>query len=254
MSRKSRAKQPKPDFQQGRSKSYRNRQRPVDDSLGYEPVEIIAVLERRVVEPLHALTRAQGMYMASIEDNIITFGVGPAGTGKSYIAAGMAADKLANKEIDRIIITRPCVEAGESLGFLPGELEEKYDPYIAPFRDILNERLGKSTVEYLIKRKRIDARPLSYMRGVTFKHCWAILDEAQNATPAQMKMFLTRIGENCKVIIDGDLEQKDIRMQSGLDDAIRRLEGLRRVGVVEFTVEDIVRSGIVRDVIRAYAA
>lgn len=220
----------------------------------FEPIEIIAIPEQRIAEPLHAITRAQDRYMASIRDNIITFGIGPAGTGKSYIAAAMAADMLREKKIDKIIITRPAVEAGESFGFLPGELEEKYAPYIDPFRDILNERLGKSQVAYLIKHKRIEARPLAFMRGCTLKNCWAILDEAQNTTPSQIKLFLTRIGENCKVIVDGDIDQNDIKSYSGLADAVIRLASTKRVGIVDFGVEDIVRSGIVRDIIRAYAA
>lgn len=175
-------------------------------------------------------------------------------THNTFVAAAMAADMLREKKIDKIIITRPAVEAGESFGFLPGELEEKYAPYIDPFRDILNERLGKSQVEYLIKHKRIEAKPLAFMRGCTLKNCWAILDEAQNTTPSQMKLFLTRIGENCKVIVDGDTEQKDIKSYSGLADAVIRLASTKRVGIVDFSPEDIVRSGIVRDIIKAYAA
>lgn len=215
--------------------------------------EIAPVTEKKILEPIRAITEAQGHYVCSILNNIVTFGIGPAGTGKSYVAAGLAADKLRDGEIDKIIITRPGVEAGESFGFLPGELEEKYAPYIEPFRDILNERLGKSHVEYLLKHKRIEAKPLAYMRGMTFKNAWIILDEAQNTTPAQMKLFLTRIGHNCTVIIDGDIAQTDIKGKSGLDDAVRRLAKVSRVGVVEFTPDDIVRSGIVKDIIAAYA-
>lgn len=219
----------------------------------YEPVEIVAIPERRTVEPFYPMTTAQARYAQSIIDNTITFGVGPAGTGKSYVALALAAERLQNKEIDKIIITRPAVEAGENFGFLPGELEEKYAPYLDPFRDILSERLGKSHVEYLIKHKRIEAKPLAFMRGITLKNCWAILDEAQNTSPAQMKLFLTRIGENCKVIVDGDCEQKDIKIRSGLSDAVDRFQNTRKIGIVEFSENDIVRSGIVRDVIRAYA-
>ena len=210
-------------------------------------------IERRVLEPIQALTKAQGAYITAILENVITFGIGPAGTGKSYVVAGLAADMLREKKIDRILLTRPGVEAGEKFGFIPGELEEKYAPYIEPFRDIFNERLGRSQVEYLIKHKRICAMPLAFMRGRTFKNCWAILDEAQNTTPSQMKLFLTRIGDNCKVIIDGDIEQKDITTQSGLSDAVNKLKNTRKVGIVEFTVEDVVRSGIVKDILRAYS-
>lgn len=210
-------------------------------------------IERRVLEPIQALTKAQGAYITAILENVITFGIGPAGTGKSYVVAGLAADMLREKKIDRIILSRPGVEAGEKFGFIPGELEEKYAPYIEPFRDIFNERLGRSQVDYLIKHKRICAMPLAFMRGRTFKNCWAILDEAQNTTPGQMKLFLTRIGDNCKVIIDGDIEQKDITTQSGLSDAVNKLKNTRKVGIVEFTVEDVVRSGIVKDILRAYS-
>jgi phosphate starvation-inducible PhoH-like protein len=210
-------------------------------------------IERRVLEPIQALTKAQGAYITAILENVITFGIGPAGTGKSYVVAGLAADMLREKKIDRILLTRPGVEAGEKFGFIPGELEEKYAPYIEPFRDIFNERLGRSQVDYLIKHKRICAMPLAFMRGRTFKNCWAILDEAQNTTPGQMKLFLTRIGDNCKVIIDGDIEQKDITTQSGLSDAVNKLKNTRKVGIVEFTVEDVVRSGIVKDILRAYS-
>jgi len=221
----------------------------------FELLDIVdLVVERKVLEPIQALTKAQGAYINAILDNIITFGIGPAGTGKSYVVAGLAADMLREKKIDRILLTRPGVEAGEKFGFIPGELEEKYAPYIEPFRDIFNERLGRSQVDYLIKHKRICAMPIAFMRGRTFKNCWAILDEAQNTTPGQMKLFLTRIGDNCKVIIDGDIEQKDIPTQSGLSDAVSRLQHTKKVGIVEFTVEDVVRSGIVKDIIRAYSS
>ena len=219
---------------------------PADNFEQYRPVQ-------REITPLRALTEAQGHYLNAIESSIITFGIGPAGTGKTYVAAGYAADQLRNGEIEKIIITRPGVEAGESFGFLPGELEEKYAPYIEPFRDVLNERLGKSQVDYFMSHGRIIASPLSFMRGKTFKDCVVILDEAQNTTPTQIKLFLTRIGQNCKVIVDGDIDQKDISGLSGLEDAVKRLKRVPSVRVVEFEVEDIVRSGIVRDIIEAYA-
>lgn len=236
--------------------SYRRRDgRKKSRNDDFELLDIVdLVVERKVFEPIQAITKAQGAYINAILDNVITFGIGPAGTGKSYVVAGLAADMLREKKIDRILLTRPGVEAGEKFGFIPGELEEKYAPYIEPFRDIFNERLGRSQVDYLIKHKRICAMPIAYMRGRTFKNCWAILDEAQNTTPGQMKLFLTRIGDNCKVIIDGDIEQKDIPTQSGLSDAVTRLKHTRKVGIVEFTVEDVVRSGIVKDIIKAYSS
>ena len=239
-----------------REMTYRRREgRKVSKNDDFELLDIVdLVVERKVLEPIQALTKAQGAYINAILDNVITFGIGPAGTGKSYVVAGLAADMLREKKIDRILLTRPGVEAGEKFGFIPGELEEKYAPYIEPFREIFNERLGRSQVDYLIKHKRICAMPIAFMRGRTFKNCWAILDEAQNTTPGQMKLFLTRIGDNCKVIIDGDIEQKDIPTQSGLSDAVSRLKHTRKVGIVEFTVEDVVRSGIVKDVIKAYSS
>lgn len=207
---------------------------------------------KRAKEPISAMTEAQAHYILSIEQNQLTFGTGPAGTGKTYVAGALAAEALAERETDKVIITRPAVEAGESLGFLPGELEEKFDPYFQPFRDVLEERLGASFVEYLIKIGRIEALPLAYMRGKTFKNCWVVLDEAQNTTPVQMKLFLTRIGKNSKIIVNGDTTQKDIRGESGLVDAIERLEGLKSVGFVEFGREDIVRSGLVQDIVDRY--
>lgn len=209
---------------------------------------------KKEVAPLRAYTEAQEAYLNSIDNNIITFAVGPAGTGKTFIAGAYAAQLLKDGKIDRIIITRPGVEAGESFGFLPGELEEKYLPYIEPFKDVLDERLGKSQVTYFLAHKVIIASPLGFMRGKSFKNCMIILDEAQNATPTQMKLFLTRIGENCKVVVDGDISQKDISGTSGLADAIDRLRKIGSVGVVEFGIEDIVRSGICKDIIKAYAA
>ena len=150
---------------------------------------------KRSLEPLHPLNAAQSRYMVAINNHQLTFGEGPAGTGKSFVCVAMAAAALAQGTIKRLTITRPAVEAGEGLGFLPGELEEKFDPYFQPVRDVLHERLGSSFVEYLIKTERIQALPLAFMRGKTFKDEWVILDEGQKTTPVQMKLFLTRIGE-----------------------------------------------------------
>lgn len=204
-------------------------------------------------EPLKAINKKQQKYIDSINNKTITFGVGPAGTGKTYIITVMACDMLIKGEIDKIIITRPAVEAGEKLGFLPGDEHEKYAPYIAPFRDIMNERLGKSRVDYLIKTGGITAEPFAYMRGKTFKNAIVILDEAQNATKTQMKLLLTRIGQNCKVIVDGDIEQSDIP-NSGLQDAIDRLSYIPQVGVIEFNDSEVVRSGICGEIVQAYRA
>lgn len=159
---------------------------------------------------------------------------------------------LVEGSIDKVVITRPGVEAGEKFGFLPGELKDKYQPFIEPFLEVLRERMGKSFVEYLLKTGKIQAAPLAFMRGSTFKRSLVIFDEAQNSTPVQMKLFLTRIGEGSKVIVDGDIEQKDILGQSGLTDAIHRLKNVPNIGLVEFDIEDCVRSGICRDILFAY--
>lgn len=207
---------------------------------------------KQEVKPLRPLTDKQATYLQLIKNNAIVFATGCAGTGKTFVAASYAAEQLKDGNIERIIVTRPAVECGESFGFLPGELEEKYEPYVQPFRDVLDKRLGKSQVHYFMSHGRIVAKPLSFMRGSSFTDCLVIFDEAQNSTIEQMKMFLTRIGENCKFIIDGDLEQTDLRVTSGLQDAIYRLRSVANVGFVHFEDQDIVRSGMCRDIIRAY--
>jgi phosphate starvation-inducible PhoH-like protein len=207
----------------------------------------------RSVQPLTAKNPAQAAYMQAILHHPLTFGIGPAGTGKSYCAGGLAAEALESGRIERIILTRPAVESGESLGFLPGDVDEKFSVYIDAFRDILNERLGAGTVDYCLRHGRIIAAPLAYMRGKTFdKKTFVVLDEAQNTTPAQMKMFLTRIGEGCRVVINGDIAQSDIKGPNGLADAIDKLKGVGGVYIHRFEREDIVRSGLVRAIIDKY--
>jgi phosphate starvation-inducible PhoH-like protein len=202
--------------------------------------------------PLRAQNESQGQYISLISSSIVTFGLGPAGTGKTYVAAALACEQLASKKISQIIISRPAMEADENLGALPGELEEKFDPYFAPVRDVLYERLGKNHTEGMIKSGRIQIQPLAYMRGKSFKDAWVILDEAQNTSPKQMLMFLTRIGDNCKAIVNGDLNQQDRPGASGLADAVKRLKGVAGVSMHQFTREDIVRSGIVRAILERY--
>ena len=203
--------------------------------------------------PLQARTPSQQQYINAIKTNALTFGIGPAGTGKSYCAGALAAEALESGRIERIILTRPAVEAGEKLGFLPGELDDKFAVYIDPFRDILNERLGRGVVDYCLRHGRIVGAPLAYMRGKTFSDdSFVILDEAQNTTPLQMKMFLTRIGEDCRVVINGDIQQSDLPGPNGLEDALRRVEGLADVHVHEFQRADIVRSGLVRELLVRY--
>lgn len=202
--------------------------------------------------PIQAKTENQKLYLASMKLNIITVGAGPAGVGKTYLAGCHAADLLISKRVNQVIITRPAIETGASMGFLPGSLEEKFEPFLSPFRNVMIERLGKSHYEGMLKSEKILPQPLSHMRGSTFRDAFVILDEAQNCTPAEMKMFLTRIGENCTVVINGDIEQCDLNCMSGLQDAVERISRIADVGVVTFTDDDSVRSGIVREILRVY--
>lgn len=204
-------------------------------------------------DPVEALNETQKRYLNAIKANELIFGVGPAGTGKTYMPTALAAEALMAKRIKKIIVSRPAVEAGESMGFLPGELEEKYEPYLAPVRSILIERMGKGPMEYALKAKQIEPIPIGFMRGMTFRDCWVIIDEAQNVSPKQMKMILTRIGENCKVIVCGDTDQKDIPGISGLADAVARTKWIKSVRTIKFTRDDVVRSGMVRDILISYA-
>lgn len=217
------------------------------------PYEILQPpMRRRITEPLQAQTEAQGEYIAAIKTAELVFAIGPAGTGKTYIAAAYAAEQLMGKSIEKVVITRPNIEVGQAMGHLPGELEEKYAPYLAPFREVMIERMGKGQYEYCLKTEQISPQPLGYMRGKTFDNAIVILDEAQNCTVAEMKMFLTRIGKNCTVIVDGDPAQCDIHGTSGLMDAVHRCHNISTVRVVEFTEDDIVRSGLVREILRCY--
>jgi len=210
-------------------------------------------------KPLEAKNQAQGQYMATIQSKVITFGIGPAGTGKTFIAAAMAADALANKEVDKIVITRPAIGADEDPGALPGDIDEKYDPYIAPFLEVLNDRLGASHVRLLRNNGRILSEPLAFMRGKTFNKSFVVLDEAQNTTVSQMKMFLTRFGDDSKVVVNGDIKQCDLKNRelvdgmSGLEDAVRRLRKKSGdIAVCEFTKEDSIRHGLTKTILEAY--
>jgi phosphate starvation-inducible protein PhoH and related proteins len=204
----------------------------------------------RVFKPKN---QSQERYLNKIENNTITFGVGPAGTGKTFVAAMAASAAMRDKSVEKIIITRPVVEAGEQLGFLPGDLKEKYAPYVQPFVDALTRCMGSGHVEALLAHGKIEFLPLAFMRGHSWDNTFVVLDEAQNITQSQMKLFLTRIGNNTKVIVDGDLDQKDLNV-FGLDDAIQRLAKVPSVAIHEFTEADIVRSGIVRHIISAYGS
>lgn len=197
------------------------------------------------------LNWAQNEYLDAIKSNDIIFGIGSAGTGKTYIAASYAAAELFHRRISKIILTRPNIETGKSLGFLPGDLDEKYAPYLDPFAQVFTRCLGRGFYEYALKNKDIEPKPLGFMRGATFDDCIVLLDEAQNATKAELKMVLSRIGKNCKIIISGDTDQSDIP-NSGLDDAVDRLEHIEGVEVVRFIDEDIVRSRMCKAIILAY--
>lgn len=200
-------------------------------------------------------TEAQRRYLNAIDVYDMVFGIGPAGTGKTWLAAYMAAEAFQNGYIDKIIITRPALESSEEgLGFLPGVLEEKYEPYLRPVRDAFDDHFGPGQTNYLIEAKTIDVRPLNFIRGSTLKNCWLIADEMQNATKREMLTLLSRIGENAKFLINGDPSQCDLRdpRTSGLLDAYRRLSHLKEVGAVRFEMDDVVRSGLCRAVLEAY--
>ncbi|MGI1826589.1 PhoH family protein [Ligilactobacillus salivarius] len=213
------------------------------------------LLKDRAGRPIRVKNYSQRQYIQMIKNNDLTFGIGPAGTGKTYLAVVMAVAALKRREVDRLILTRPAVEAGESLGFLPGDLKEKVDPYLRPIYDALNSILGAEHVERLIERGVIEIAPLAYMRGRTLDKAFVILDEAQNATRAQMKMFLTRLGFGSKMIVNGDASQIDLpkgHSQSGLVDAENRLKGLPHIAFVNFDANDVVRHPVVSEIIRAY--
>lgn len=199
-------------------------------------------------------TLGQKEYVDAIKKNCIVFGVGPAGTGKTYLAVALAVCALKNKEIDKIILTRPAVEAGEKLGFLPGDLNEKVDPYLRPLFDALQEMMGEDSYLRHIERGSIEIAPLAYMRGRTLSNSFIILDEAQNTTKEQMKMFLTRMGENSRIVVTGDVTQIDLpkNVTSGMQHAIDVLKEVKGIEVVRLTSKDVVRNELVARIIEAY--
>ena len=236
----------------GRKQRQTRRNRDTHESLHLAAVDVAKPATKADKSPIVAKTDSQKRYLNAMNIFQLVFATGPAGTGKTWLCAATAARLLDEGKISKIVITRPAVEAGESLGFLPGEKEEKFDPYLVPFLGVFHERLGKSFTDYLIKTGRIEAAPLAYMRGRTFDRCFVILDEAQNTSPVQMKMFLTRIGEDCHVVVNGDLEQKDIQGKSGLQDAVERVTFIPSVKHVQFTDADVVRSGLCAEIVNAY--
>ena len=199
-------------------------------------------------------TLGQRQYVEAIKANTCTFAVGPAGTGKTYLAIAMAVVALKNKDVERIILTRPAVEAGEKLGFLPGDLQQKVDPYLRPLYDALNDMMGAESYQRLLERGAVEVAPLAYMRGRTLNDAFIILDEAQNTTSEQMKMFLTRMGMGSKMIITGDVTQIDLPAgkKSGLVEALEVLKGVEDIGMVRLTHRDVVRHELVQAIVRAY--
>ena len=205
-------------------------------------------------KPIKAKTYGQQKYVRAIQEKMMVFGIGPAGTGKTYLAMAMAIQAFKNNEVTKIILTRPAIEAGENLGFLPGDLQSKIDPYLRPLYDALYQIMGAESFIKNSEKGLIEVAPLAYMRGRTLDNAFIILDEAQNTTPAQMKMFLTRIGFGSKVVITGDLSQKDLPYStvSGLEQASKVLEPVNEIGFCYLTNKDVVRHPLVQKIVHAY--
>ncbi len=223
-------------------------------------IDMIDEILRSVVAITHrgkqikCKTLGQQEYVQAIRDHDLTFAVGPAGTGKTYLAMALAVVALKNKEIERIVLTRPAVEAGEKLGFLPGDMSQKVDPYLRPLYDALYDFMGVDSYQKLVERGVVEVAPLAYMRGRTLSDSFIILDEAQNTTSEQMKMFLTRLGFNSKVVVTGDVTQTDLPFgkRSGLAEALEILEGIPEIGIVRLTSRDVVRHELVQRIVDAY--
>ena len=221
--------------------------------------KFVALYEEEIIKdntgkPIRVKTLGQKLYVDSVKRHDVTFGIGPAGTGKTFLAVTLAVTALKRGQVKRIILTRPAVEAGESLGFLPGDLKEKVDPYLRPVYDALYQILGKDQTTRLMEREIIEIAPLAYMRGRTLDDAFVILDEAQNTTIMQMKMFLTRLGFHSKMIVNGDISQIDLpcNVKSGLIDAQEKLKNIHQIDFVHFSAKDVVRHPVVAQIIRAY--
>lgn len=223
-----------------------------DDQVAQMARDVVCITAKG--KPIKAKTIGQQKYMKAIQKNTITVGVGPAGTGKTYLAVAAAVAAFRERTVNRIILTRPAVEAGERLGFLPGDLQNKVDPYLRPLYDALYDMLGPETYQKYLERGSIEVAPLAYMRGRTLDDSFIILDEAQNTTREQMKMFLTRLGFGSKIVITGDVTQIDLPEDkvSGLKDAIRVLEGVEDIAICTLTSADVVRHALVQKIISAY--
>lgn len=220
-----------------------------EEFAGGDPIDVLNATRR--IKPR---TPGQDQYIDAIRKHEITFATGPAGTGKTYLAVAMAVEALKQKRIRKIALVRPAVEAGESLGFLPGDLQAKINPYLRPLLDALNEMVNYDQIKTLMEQDVIEVIPLAYMRGRTLNDSFVILDEAQNTTISQMKMFLTRMGENSKIVVSGDITQVDLpaNSKSGLVDAQRRLKGIKGIAEMRLTKADIVRHRLVQEIVRAY--
>lgn len=227
-----------------------------EDDKEEEIVEIDKDIVARTFlgKPIKPKTLGQKQYIDMIREKMIVFGIGPAGTGKTYIAMAMAVNAFKKNEVERIILTRPAIEAGEKLGFLPGDLQSKVDPYLRPLYDALFEIMGAESFNINLEKGLIEVAPLAYMRGRTLDNAFIILDEAQNTTPSQMKMFLTRIGFGSKVIVTGDGSQKDLppNVKSGLDEAVKILKDIPEIGFNKFSTRDVVRHPLVQRIVKAY--
>ena len=223
-----------------------------DDQVAKMAKDVVCITAKG--KPIKAKTVGQQVYMKAIMKNTVTIGVGPAGTGKTYLAVAAAVAAFREKQVNRIILTRPAVEAGERLGFLPGDLQNKVDPYLRPLYDALYDMLGAETFQKYQERGSIEVAPLAYMRGRTLDDSFIILDEAQNTTREQMKMFLTRLGFGSKIVITGDVTQIDLPddKTSGLKDAIRVLDGVKDIAICKLTSADVVRHALVQQIINAY--
>jgi len=214
--------------------------------------DVVAITSRG--KPIKSKTVGQKKYVDLMKKNTITFGVGPAGTGKTYLAVALAVNAFKAKQVEKIILTRPAVEAGEKLGFLPGDLQEKVNPYLRPLYDALQEMLGIETYSKMMERGTIEIAPLAYMRGRTLNNAYVILDEAQNTTKEQIKMFLTRLGEGSRMVITGDLTQVDLPRghTSGLRHAIKILKDIEDIGIIKLSERDVVRHPLVQKIVKAY--
>ncbi|HGD0711820.1 TPA: PhoH family protein [Streptococcus agalactiae] len=222
--------------------------------------KFVALYEEEIIKdsygkPIRVKTLGQKIYVDSVKNHDVVFGIGPAGTGKTFLAVTLAVTALKRGQVKRIILTRPAVEAGESLGFLPGDLKEKVDPYLRPVYDALYQILGKEQTSRLMEREIIEIAPLAYMRGRTLDDAFVILDEAQNTTIMQMKMFLTRLDFNSKMIVNGDVSQIDLpkNVKSGLIDAVEKLRNIKKIDFIHLSAKDVVRHPVVAEIINAYS-